>query len=64
MSSMTMNSDNIYEHLFFGKAELEVADEATLNKNRQVIYQMSQHIAWVNREHFKNQITDYLDDEI
>ena len=59
-----MNSDNIYEHVFFGKVEMEVQDEETIMKNRQVVYQMSQHIAWVNRETFKNQIRDYLDEEI
>ena len=36
-----MDSDNIYEHVFFGKTELEVEDEDTIMKNRQVVYQMS-----------------------
>lgn len=53
-SVLTMNADNIYEHVFFGKVEMEVEDEETILKNRQVVYQMSQHIAWVNRETFKN----------
>ena len=53
-SVLTMNSENIYEHVFFGKVEMEVQDEEIILKNRQVVYQMSQHIAWVNRETFRN----------
>ena len=50
--------------LYMGASEMKVENDAVVNSNRQMVQAMSQPIALVNKEFFKQKLADKLDEEL
>ena len=50
--------------LYMGASEMKVQNDAVVNSNRQMVQAMSQPIALVNKEFFKQKLADKLDEEL
>ena len=58
------NITNLSEMLYMGAASVKVENESVVNSNKSMVQAMSQPIALVNKEFFKQKLMDKLDPEL